>query len=946
MSSTIRPISRRFPESRALWDDANLPMCAVLTPHGGGVGSDGSDGLKLCHLLRCLKCGAPHPTLDTHSLLEEHKRLFCYLCGDHSSSQLEEQKKVRVNDNMEEVKDDDWPFTNYHNNSKNGSSNSNKDIVVQLPLFNGKDLFSESAKACPPVWWIVLDATMPQSSPYWKTVTECLQRILMPEEDLKEDLSPPEYAHVGLILASHDTISTWELSSPVPKVCHFPLAAATGTANDQTQDNKNNYSSERIAVDLSLTPVDPLHQPCIQAALRAVGDNPSSTGQSNNQLQGMALGATIETILEFMEQAKHPGDALSQQEEEEENNNTNTPLRYAGGKITCLLGRPPLEIKRFPVQPQPSFGAGGVGGAIHDPLESGKFTNPVEDSSDLTPSKLAEYCEPLKPTEDVFDIIGTRCAHAAFGVDIIIVEAKSETKEENGEPKSNESPTSSRARRRNKVEFLRPFYGIPLLRVLADTSGAPGPIMVGNVNDLTNQVWARTPWQHGMAFATEIRVRTSPGWSVEGTPIEPLNKATHHLALFLTSGGMAGPAVATNDNFFILGTCDSHTSVTLDLQVTHPRKKVNVEHKLLGIRRIVGAKFTLKPVIQTCIAYTCIEQDKGGKARVVRKMRISCCPMPMATNVESIYNALDPEALATALFQKLALNLYEEGLESTQQVGIDWLKALLVCVYRSALQKLKNESCKTIGMAHDDEEDETLPFDSSYRLLMSNSKQVMTISPRNKKSNEKRKELEVDDVLLGLGHDRIAALPLVVFSLLQSDALRPSPNVSVDARCAAIAQMASMTPRDLVKCIAPSLSLWSSKRDAPIARSVDLSLIESIKAYKKAGAERNDDLVFVMDSPQQVLVYKAVLKQETKKFKMSLKPYEPKTPKLEAMVDTMIASYRTEPFCTTGDQSENASYRRFLHSMIEDLPTARHLDGDGNSNFKDWKADMAQSVQA
>ena len=43
-----------------------------------------------------------------------------------------------------------------------------------------------------------------------------------------------------------------------------------------------------------------------------------------------------------------------------------------------------------------------------------------------------------------------------------------------------------------------------------------------------------------------------------------------------------------------------------------------------------------------------------------------------------------------------------------------------------------------------------------------------------------------------------------------------------------------MTPRDLVKCIAPSLSLWSAKNDAPVARSIDLSLMEAIKAYKKA----------------------------------------------------------------------------------------------------------------
>lgn len=902
-------------------------MCAILTPHAGVTkDQDDNDDMKLCDLLRCLKCGAPHPTLDTLHLMEKQERIFCYLCGDHCSVQLVDQKKIRVNDGMEAIDDEDdsWPFT---------SSNKLKDVVVRLPLFNKKDCFTESPKTCPPVWWVVLDGTMPQSSPYWKTVTTCLQSILIPEiGNEEENASAPEYVHVGLILASHDTLSTWELQSPVPKVCHFPLVAATGN------NESNNYSTDNIAVDLSLTPVDDLHLPCIQAALRAVGDNPSANENSSNgdAVKGMALGATLETILEFMEQAKHPGDTMVEE-------NDNAILKYAGGKITCLLGKPPLEIQGVPLEPQPSFGAGGIGGAIHDPLESKKFTNPdVEDPSELTPSNLSKYCDPLKPTEDVFDIIGTRCAHAAFGVDIVVVEPQ--TLETTKEQSTKRSPTM---RRRRDAGFLRPFYGIPLLRVLSDTSGAPGPILVRNVDDLTNQIWARTPWQPGMAFSTEIRVRTSPGWGVEGTPIEPINKTTHQLAMFLSSGGMAGPAVATNDNFYLLGTCDAHTSVTLDMHVTHPRRKVNLEHKLLGMRRVVGAKVMLKPVIQTCIAYTSIEKDEDGKPCVVRKMKISCCPMPMATEVESIYNALDPEALATALFQKLALNVYEEGLESTQQVGIDWLKALLVSVYQSALKKLENEGCKKVGLPYDDEEDDKFPFDACERILMSNSKQVMTMtSKKKKKAGEKKKVLEVDDVLLGLGHDRIATLALVVFSLLQSDALRPSKNVSVDARCAAIAQMASMTPRDLVKCIAPSLSLWSSEKDAPVAKSIDLSLLESIKAYKRVESQGDDDLVFVLDSPQQVLVYKAALKQKERKFKLGLKPYEPQTPKLDAMIDAMISSYRAEPFCTTGDQSENSSYRRFLHSMIEDLPTARHLDGDGNSGFKDWKEDMAQSVQA
>ncbi|CAJ1951898.1 unnamed protein product [Cylindrotheca closterium] len=934
MTSTIRPISKRFPQSKSLWDETNLPMCAVLTPLGGmeKLSTSGKQEqqpdqaqtqapLKLANLIRCLKCGAPHPTIDTYDLLEEDELIFCHLCGAPSSYNFEEQAKIRTHDGLKEMaengEEEDWPFIADERKPKG-------DILVDLPLFNEQDYFSESAKACPPVWWIVLDGTMPQSSPYWKTVTDSLHAILLADdgEDGGGGPPPPEYAHIGLLLASQDTLSTWDLSSPVPRVSHYPLEAAAAATEKKSTDEHL-----KIPVDLNLTPIDPLYEPSVQATLRAVSDNPSlkdNVGNTNSAETGMALGATIETILEFMEQAKHPGDTLEGGKDE-----MDSTLLYAGGKITCLLGRPPLEIEPLDREPQSHFGMGGMGGGIHDAMHSDKFAQmpDVHDSSDLTPTNLASYCKPLRPTEDIFDIIGTRCAHAALGVDIVVVE-------------DNEPTESNR-------HFIRPFYGLPLLRVLSDTSGAPGPLMIDNSVDLTHQVRVRTPWQPGMAFATEMRVRTSPGWGVETSPIESIPKATHQMAIFLSSSGVSGPAIATNDNFFLLGTCDKHTSVTLDLQNTDPRRHVKLEQKLYGLRGRVGLKVMLKPVMQTCIAYTCIE---GSSGRVVRRMKISYCPMPMATDVESIYNSIDPEALAAALFHKLALNVYEEGTVSTQQVGIDWLKTLLVCVYQSALNVLENEGKKKLGMPNYQETQEEYrrnPFDASLRVLTSSGDQIMTLSPRNKGD---KKSLEVDDVLLGQGHRRVASLALVVFSLLQSDALRPSPGVSADARCAAIANMASMTPRDLVKCIAPSLSLWSSKDDAPVARSIDLSLMEAIKTFKRGAAGKKGDLIFVLDSPQQLLVYKGSLKahEETKKFKLGLKPYVPKSPKLMGMIQAMTSSYRVKPFTTldSDSKSETASFRRFIQNMIEDMPTADPMEGEGSGNFKHWKSDMAQLVQA
>ena len=380
----------------------------------------------------------------------------------------------------------------------------------------------------------------------------------------------------------------------------------------------------------------------------------------------------------------------------------------------------------------------------------------------------------------------------------------------------------------------------------------------------------------------------------------------------------------------------------MDLQVTNRRGKVNINKKVAGLVRMLGRKVTIEPHIQTCVAYTCID-IKEGRAMVMRKMRVSSRPMPVVDQVEAIYDSIDPEALATALNQKFALNVYEQGLYSTQQLGIDWLRLVLDSVYKSALEQLEKENGKSVGMTQGDDKDGA-PFDGENRLLMSNSQQIMKLESGSKKGKNTKSELEVDDVLLGYGHDKIATLPLIVYSLMQSDAFRPNKYVSVDARCAAIAQMESMTPSCLGKCIAPSLQLWSAKDDTIVQETVDLSLKEAVKAIKASGDE--DNCIFILDSPQQALQYKANLALKLKTFKLALKSYKPTTPNLTALMEEMVnQTYRTVPY-SNNDESEETSYKGFVHSMIEDYPTTHTLEFEGCKNFEDWKKEMAQLIQA
>jgi transcription elongation factor Elf1 len=84
-----------------------------LTPLGGieksSSGKEQQDQdepqpqLKLANLIRCLKCGAPHPTIDTYDLLEEDELIFCHLCGVPSSYNFEEQAKIRTHDGLQEM---------------------------------------------------------------------------------------------------------------------------------------------------------------------------------------------------------------------------------------------------------------------------------------------------------------------------------------------------------------------------------------------------------------------------------------------------------------------------------------------------------------------------------------------------------------------------------------------------------------------------------------------------------------------------------------------------------------------------------------------------------------------------------------------------------------------------------------------------------------------------
>ena len=850
MSSSIRPVSRRLAASKQIWDDTNLPFSVVVTPlHDFKNGS--SHPQKLPHLTsipKCLHCGAPHPTKATHYRPLHHSILLCYLCGKTSPTKLQDQQDVRLEERLDhETYDtliDDQPS-----------------IELQLPLFsNHPEQSSLPAIACPPIWWILLDRSCTTRS-YWSSVGAVLEETL-------QDIPP--YVHVGILSASSTTLSSWDLTTPIPHVRNSPL---TSPSTDH----------------LCLVPADALHKSSIQAALRAISDM-SVVDEPQDAGKGINVGATLELLLDYLDEATHPSSQQQHQGQEE----ASSPLKYAGGKILVFLGNPPSEIPRTVAQPP--FYKGGVGGSCGPPMDKWVGTDiPESEPTDMTPTNLRQEAsmtqEPSMDPTKLYSELGTKCGLAALGVDVLVV--------------ADDADNNSNL----------PWFGIPLLRNLSEKSGAPGPMLCSpdDIDILQQQVSVRTPWHPTVVFGAQLRLRISPGFATDTTPVERIgDDPSWQLGPLYTSSGIMGPASAVpgEPNLWCMGSCDPCTSLTLDLQVQNVKDRFYVD----GLGEVA-----LKPVIQTSVVYTCIQEDDDGHFVVVRKVRIATLPVPLAYDVEPIYDALDPEALAVVLFHKLSLSSLQDGLMESQDIGQSWLKSLLVCLYRSAeIQQVRQKEKIDRRIEIQDSS-----FVSTERLL------------------DLEGHLDEDDVLLGLGHRQVSILPFLVYALLQCDALRPtcgSFRPSMDARSAAMAQMASMTPSKLAKCIAPCLQLWSTQEDAPIMEMVELRQQAIQDALLDCGADGN---VLYLDSPQQILIYDAHRVLDSSKVKQPIYL----GPKLQSIIQATKKSCRTPPvirYELEEPKSKEAGVEadRCLDDvLIEDKPTAT-----GFQDFAAWKEEIASII--
>ena len=872
------------------------------------------------------------------------------------------------------------------------------------------------AMACPPIWWIVVDGTVGNATSigatrnYWTTVGATLKKTL-------EGIPP--HVHVGLLTATASRLASWDLTSAIPHILQFPfdydpsvITDVEGGGEGQTNENTELEDDSNEAWDFCLVPANGHYKPNIEAAIRAMVDGAisghflegsSGDGETEDEdgavsSQNVPLGLTIEILLDFMNKAIHPGEDDGNDDDDDDDDddmddNGLTKLRYAGGKILYLMGSPPLETGIPPKADsmsyleQPSFGFGGVSGACRSEeghqkktleakgfsLKNGtkKETKVETDHTDLTPTNLKDYTLPLDP-DDVLHQIGSRCAKAALGVDLIVLVPEEDDDETEGYIESKQAI---------------PWYGLPLLRPLSEASGAPGPLMFGTANigsfedgndtkktdkdkfeRLFDNVKARTPWQPGMAFGAQMRVRLSPGMKLEDTPVTSSFKKQLNLSCFLTSGGISGPATRvvedeTDDEqrpdeeqndvegyLFAMGSCDPYTSFSFDLDYDGEGLPEACETEEFG-------DVPLKPLIQTCTLYTCIEKDGVGNYYTVCRLRVSSITFDFADDFESILDSLNIKALSSILMNKMFLDAYLVGFREAQSTAESWLQRFMVAAYESAeeqMNKLEEEAEEKEGEEEKAEEEAEEKNEEDQILEKDNIHEDQNINhfvANDRLLDVEGGTLEDTDVLVGGGHFKAKHLPHLVYGIIQSDALRPCGrgfSTSMDARLCAITQLASMNPTALTKCLIPTISLWSLNDDTMITDSLPLSKEGILEVLEDLGKDKPENTVILLNSTRDVILLST---DNLKEKGTSSKNQITIGPNLEYTIGEALSGYRTSP--TQSDALRNllndeqtGSWKDFkvpesvLRLMLlEDMPTFA-----GDENFQEWKSRMAEGI--
>jgi hypothetical protein len=664
-------------------------------------------------------------------------------------------------------------------------------------------------------------------------------------------------------------------------------------------------------------------------------------------------------------------------------------------------------------------GAGAVGSGDYLPHtiapSQDATTIPFYNDTTTTPTTVDHLDEKdeqdIEKLADFFAELGRQCADAAVGVDILGMVSSLTNGIDNQDKDLGLVALGGLCYKSGTAgPLLFDLHQAEARRNLVVEVASRSPCWIANNIDNTDG-----ESQHQRVFGAELRLRLSRGFTVDDAAIEPPppSKAAakskkkkkkqvkqkqrfydgfddgndkeddeeedslsqSFLACLHGEMGLMGPACAVpdEDSLWRMGFCDPHTAFSIDLDMagsTGGNKKSAASTIPQDVMVDGWGRVPLKAVMQTCFAYTTIVKgnDDDNEYYTVRRMKISSCPVPLAHDAETIYNAVDPEAMAVILFHKLAVAFFQEGLQATRAIATDWLQSLLTCAYRSAETQAEIEfEMKESGI------DKSTPAATTSTLFF----------PSERLLHQDGGTLSDEDVLLAQGHGRLKTFPLMIYLLLQCDAFRRHHELSsttalssnMDLRYAALYQMAHMTPDVLTRCIAPILQLWSAaaasatenKRsrqqdqddgDELILDMIDLrasAVHQSIKEY--SNSPLSTSLILFLDTPYQMLLLnaKAILSTKDDNSKNSSggssrgrRPSTaPAPPLVGRALDTAVqqaaSRYRTRPPMIRAldiRSNESATTRAVQHiwdACLEDVAS----EGE---TYAQWKSKMAKQV--
>lgn len=155
-----------------------------------------------------------------------------------------------------------------------------------------------------------------------------------------------------------------------------------------------------------------------------------------------------------------------------------------------------------------------------------------------------------------------------------------------------------------------------------------------------------------IAFGTMLRLRSSQSLQVDSVQgarsRRKIRRSSDNLCDFYTSNGISGSITSSpdDDELYLIGAVDNSHTISFNLQICSRDGKIDDFVSLDSVR-----EFKLKPVVQSCFAYTSVVKN-GGEWLTIRRLRVATYELTPTDDVEMLTSSLDLEALSVVSHPK------------------------------------------------------------------------------------------------------------------------------------------------------------------------------------------------------------------------------------------------------------------------------------------------------